>query len=121
MFPRTYETTVGMWRDGAILLVAGRVDHRGEETSLLADSVWDWDTVAERGPEAFGREVGSLDKRSRRGGRAGRAPGGPAGGAGNGDGERQRRPTRPNGRRRPAAPVGGAAPPVAASAPVAPP
>ena len=59
VFPRTYETTLGMWRDGAILLVAGRVDHRGEEASLLADSVWDWDTVVERGPEAFGREVGA--------------------------------------------------------------
>ena len=76
VFPRTYETTVGMWREGAILLVAGRVDHRGEEASLLADSVWDWDTVAERGPEAFGREVGSLDKRSRRGPGGPGAPGG---------------------------------------------
>ena len=63
VFPKTYETTVGMWRDGAILLVAGRIDHRGEEASLLADSVWDWDTVVERGPEAFGREVGSLERR----------------------------------------------------------
>ena len=43
---------------GAILLVAGRVDHRGDEASLLADSVWDWDEVADRGPEAFAREVG---------------------------------------------------------------
>ncbi len=73
-FPRTYEQTMGVWRDGAILLVAGRVDHRGEEVSVLADSVWDWDTVAEAGPDAFAREVGSLDKRSRRG------PGGPGGG-----------------------------------------
>ncbi len=37
VFPRTYETTAGTWRDGAILLVAGRVDHRGDEASLLAD------------------------------------------------------------------------------------
>jgi DNA polymerase-3 subunit alpha len=68
VFPRTYETTMGTWRDGAILLVAGRVDHRGDEASLLADSVWDWDAVADAGPDAFAREVGSLDKRSRRGG-----------------------------------------------------
>ena len=74
VFPRTYETTAGTWRDGAILLVAGRVDHRGDEASLLADSVWDWDAVAEQGPEAFGREVGSLDKRSAAGGSGG--PGG---------------------------------------------
>ena len=66
VFPKTYEQTVGTWRDGAILLVAGRVDHRGDEASLLADSVWDWDEVADRGPEAFAREVGSLDKRGRR-------------------------------------------------------
>ena len=64
VFPKTYEQTMGMWRDGAILLVAGRVDHRGDEASLLADSVWDWDAVAERGPEAFAREVGALDKRA---------------------------------------------------------
>ena len=66
VFPKTYEQTIGTWRDGAILLVAGRVDHRGDEASLLADSVWDWDEVADRGPEAFAREVGSLDKRGRR-------------------------------------------------------
>ena len=71
VFPRTYEQTIGTWRDGAILLVAGRVDHRGEEASLLADAVWDWDTVADRGPEAFAREVGALDRRG--GGRRGRA------------------------------------------------
>ncbi|MEW6225899.1 MAG: DNA polymerase III subunit alpha [Chloroflexota bacterium] len=81
VFPKTYEQTLGTWRDGAILLVAGRVDHRGEEASLLADSVWDWDTVAERGPETFAQEVGALDRRSgRRGG------GGPAGAGGNGNG-----------------------------------
>ncbi|OGO58896.1 MAG: DNA polymerase III subunit alpha [Chloroflexi bacterium RBG_16_72_14] len=81
VFPRTYEQTLGTWRDGAILLVAGRVDHRGEEASLLADSVWDWDAVAERGPDAFAQEVGALDRRSgRRGG------GGPPGSNGNGNG-----------------------------------
>jgi DNA polymerase-3 subunit alpha len=84
VFPKTYETTMGTWRDGAILLVAGRVDHRGEEASLLADSVWDWDAAEERGPEAFARKVGLLDKRARRG------TGGGSGGSGNGNG-------RPNG------------------------
>ena len=78
VFPRTYEQTIGTWRDGAILLVAGRVDHRGEEASLLADAVWDWDTVADRGPEAFAREVGALDRRGggRRGGPGGQPPNG---------------------------------------------
>ncbi len=81
VFPKTYETTVGMWRDGAILLVAGRIDHRGEEASLLADSVWDWDTVVERGPEAFGREVGSLERRG-----GGRRPAGAGAGQNGGSG-----------------------------------
>jgi DNA polymerase-3 subunit alpha len=80
VFPRTYEQTMGVWRDGAILLVAGRVDHRGEEASLLADSVWDWDQVAEAGPDAFAKEVGALDRRNRRG------PGGSNGGYGSNGG-----------------------------------
>ena len=81
VFPRTYEQTAGTWREGAILLVAGRVDHRGEEASLLADSVWDWDVASERGPEAIAREVGALDRRAPR--RGGGVPGGP-GAPGNG-------------------------------------
>jgi DNA polymerase-3 subunit alpha len=78
VFPRTYEQTLGQWREGAILLVAGRVDHRGEEASLLSDAVWDWDAAADRGAEAFAREVGALDRRG--GGRRG----GPGGGNGSG-------------------------------------
>ena len=93
VFPKTYETTMGTWRDGAILLVAGRVDHRGDEASLLADSVWDWDAAEERGPEAFAREVGSLDKRARRG---------PGGGHERRRAERRRERRRPNGDGRPA-------------------
>ena len=74
VFPKTYEQTMGTWRDGAILLVAGRVDHRGDEASLLADSVWDWDTVADRGPEAFATEVGlARQARPRRDGGRGTA------------------------------------------------
>ncbi len=88
VFPRTYEQTIGTWRDGAILLVAGRVDHRGEEASLLADAVWDWDTVADRGPEAFAREVGALDRRG--GGRRGGPGGQPSNGNGTGTAARDR-------------------------------
>src|SRR5262249_44351896 len=50
------------WQDGAILLVAGRVDHRGEEVSLLADVVVPWDEAVSRGPEAFAREVAAGDR-----------------------------------------------------------
>ncbi len=112
VFPKTYETTMGTWRDGAILLVAGRVDHRGDEASLLADSVWDWDVVAERGPEAFAKEVGSLDKRSRRGGPNG---GGGNGGGGNG-GFGSAAGTVPGG---PGPAVGGPGPAVGGAGPVA--
>ena len=52
-------------RDGAILLIAGRVDHKGEEVSLLADLVADWDDAAARGPEAFARDVAAGDRGGR--------------------------------------------------------
>ena len=68
VFPRMYETSRPTWRDGAILLVAGRVDHKGEEVSLLADLVADWDDAAARGPEAFAREVAASDRSGGRGG-----------------------------------------------------
>jgi hypothetical protein len=62
VFPRLYEQTAGIWAEGAILLVAGRVDHRGEEVSLLADIVKPWEEAAAIGPEAFGREVAAGDR-----------------------------------------------------------
>ena len=71
VFPRLYETTRATWRDGAILLIAGRVDHKGEEVSLLADLAADWDEAAAKGPDVFAREVAAGD----RGGRGGRAGG----------------------------------------------
>ena len=62
VFPKLYEQTVGTWTEGSILLVAGRIDHRGEEVSLLADLVTDWDGAVARGPEAFAREVAAGDR-----------------------------------------------------------
>jgi hypothetical protein len=62
VFPRLYEQTGPTWQEGAILLVAGRVDHRGEEVSLLADVVVPWDEAVLRGPEAFAREVAAGDR-----------------------------------------------------------
>jgi hypothetical protein len=82
VFPRLYETTRATWRDGAILLIAGRVDHRGEEASVLADLVQDWDDAAALGPEAFARDVAAGDRGSR--GRPGNGRGGYANGNGNG-------------------------------------
>ena len=90
VFPRTYEQTIGTWRDGAILLVAGRVDHRGEEASLLADAVWDWDTVADRGARGVrARGRGARPARRRAARRAGRRQ---RLGYANGNGSAARRP-----------------------------
>jgi DNA polymerase-3 subunit alpha len=83
VFPRMYETTVGTWAEGAILLVAGRIDHRGEDVSLLADVAMDWDDAVALGPERFARDVAAGDRGRppRRGG-----PGGNGWGNGNGQG-----------------------------------
>ncbi|MBI2782108.1 MAG: DNA polymerase III subunit alpha [Chloroflexi bacterium] len=62
VFPRLYETTGPIWQEGAILLVAGRVDHRGEEVSLLADVVVPWDDAVAKGAEAFAREVAAGER-----------------------------------------------------------
>ncbi|MGZ9277325.1 MAG: DNA polymerase III subunit alpha, partial [Candidatus Limnocylindrales bacterium] len=82
VFPRLYETTRGTLRDGSILLVAGRVDHKGEEVSLLADLVADWDDASARGPEMFARDVAAGDRSGGRGGfRRPAVPVGPGQGA----------------------------------------
>jgi hypothetical protein len=81
VFPRLYEQTAGTWREGEILLVAGRVDHKGEDISLLADIAVEWDTAIAAGPDAFARQVAAGD---RSGGR--RGSGGWGGGNGNGNG-----------------------------------
>ena len=60
--------------------MAGRVDHKGEDISLLADLVVDWDAAAAAGADAFARQVAAAD----RGGAAagGRERRGPRGGHG---------------------------------------
>jgi DNA polymerase-3 subunit alpha len=105
VFPRMYATSGGTFSDGAILLIAGRVDHRGEESSLLADGVWVWEDAVVRGPSAIAQEVAAGDRQ--RGNRRWGNGNGNSGGNGNGGGQS-----------RPAAPVV-PAPPVAA--PVVPP
>lgn len=62
VFPKLFEQTGPTWQEGSILLVAGRVDHRGEEVSLLADLVMPWDDAVVKGPEAFAREVAAGDR-----------------------------------------------------------
>jgi DNA polymerase-3 subunit alpha len=69
VFPKTYEETGATWVDDAVLLVAGRVDHKGEETVLLADSVWTWEQVQALGPDGFAAAVAAGDRgRRSRGG-----------------------------------------------------
>jgi DNA polymerase-3 subunit alpha len=62
VFPKLFEQTGPIWDEGSILLVAGRVDHRGEEVSLLADLVVGWDEAAAKGAEAFARDVAAGDR-----------------------------------------------------------
>ena len=63
--------------------MAGRVDHKGDETVLLADTVWTWEQAIALGPEAFRQQVAAGD-RGRRGGRNGRNGYGGDGSNGNG-------------------------------------
>jgi len=86
VFPRLYEVTAGTWQEGAILLVAGRVDHRGEDVSLLADLVRDFEEAIALGEEAFGAEVAAADRGRGRG-----RPNGNGGGPAVGNGARDRR------------------------------
>ncbi|MEO8273980.1 MAG: OB-fold nucleic acid binding domain-containing protein, partial [Chloroflexota bacterium] len=122
VFPRLYEQTGPIWQEGAILLVAGRVDHRGEEVSLLADVVVPWDDAVIKGAEAFAREVAAGDRGAPRrrqpvavgpGGMPAPAPTGysngngnrPGNGAGNGIDARGDRFHRPSGPLAPGSPA----------------
>jgi DNA polymerase-3 subunit alpha len=80
VFPRTWEATAGTWVAGAILLVAGRIDHRGEEVSILADTVIEWEAARGHGPGEAARLLAAGDRGGRR--RSGRS--GPGGDDGNG-------------------------------------
>ncbi len=85
VFPRMYATAGGTFIEGAILIVAGRVDHRGEAASLLADAVWVWEEAAARGPEAIAQEVAAAgERRGGAGRRFGSGHGNDGGGNGNG-------------------------------------
>src|SRR6476659_11057104 len=86
VFPRLYEQTLATWRDGEILLVAGRIDHKREEVSLLADLALECHAAAAAGEESFARQVAAGDR-----GGGGRRPLGPNGagfGGGHGNGPR---------------------------------
>ncbi len=70
VFPRTYADAgvAAKLTDDAVLLVAGRVDHKGDETVVLADTVWTWEEASGMGEEAFALSA-AAGERGRRGGR----------------------------------------------------
>jgi len=82
IFPKVFEETGPTWAEERILLVAGRVDHKGEETVLLAEGVWTWEDAIALGPQAFGHAVSQVG--GRRGGRSGGYSNGNGGGWSNG-------------------------------------
>ena len=62
VFPRTYAEVGPKLTDDGVLLVAGRVDHKGDETVVLADTLWTWDEATVKGPQVFGQEVAAGDR-----------------------------------------------------------
>ena len=101
VFPKVLEETAALWPDDAVLLVAGRVDHKGEETVLLADAVWTWEDVGRwgrRGSRGRWRRGPAATRRARSR-LVGRPDGGGSGGARTATGRRDRRRRRE--RRRP--------------------
>ena len=108
VFPRMYATSGGTFAEGAILLVGGKIDHRGEESSVLADAVWVWEDAVTRGPSTIAQEFAAGDNRrgNRRWGNGGNGNGG-NGYGGNGNGG--------NGYGRPAGPAQSPTPQVAAA------
>jgi DNA polymerase-3 subunit alpha len=114
VFPRMYATQGATFADGAILLVGGRVDHRGEQASLLADSAWVWEDAVARGPATIAAEFAAGDRA--RGGRRwangdARGNGHAGNGNGNGNGYSRSAPANPAASARPqVAAVAGAAP-----------
>ena len=89
VFPKVFEQTEGTWSEDAILLVAGRVDHKGEETVLLADAVWTWEEATAMGAPEFARQLSRADRTRR----SNQRPGHQSNGLGNGHGVPQ--PTSP--------------------------
>jgi len=85
VFPRTYTDVSPKLTDDAVLLIVGRVDHKGDETVILADAVWTWEEATDKGVERFTQEVAAGDRGRGRGRRRDGAARG-AGRSNNGNG-----------------------------------
>jgi DNA polymerase-3 subunit alpha len=75
VFPKVLEETRAEWVEEAIVLVGGRVDHKGDATVLLAEWVVPWEDARTRGPAAMQALLASSGRPRRRGdGGNGHAP-----------------------------------------------
>ncbi|HEV8516576.1 MAG TPA: DNA polymerase III subunit alpha [Candidatus Limnocylindrales bacterium] len=99
VFPKVLEQTAATWQEDSIVLVSGRVDHKGDGVVLLAEAVWTWEDASALGEEAFSQQLARADRSGRGYRRV--APVGANGGPPRGiPGERQRPPRPPDGERR---------------------
>jgi DNA polymerase-3 subunit alpha len=74
VFPSLFANIGGRFAEGATLVVAGRVNHRGDEVSLAADTVWSLDDAVAKGAQAVADELARAE-RGRGKGRWGRKNG----------------------------------------------
>ena len=65
VFPKVLEETRAQWVEEAIVLVGGRVDHKGDATVLLAEWIMPWEEARVRGPAAV-QALLSVNGRQRR-------------------------------------------------------
>jgi DNA polymerase-3 subunit alpha len=65
VFPKVLEDTRSQWVEESIVLVGGRVDHKGDGSVLLAEAVIPWDEARARGASATQAALSS-DGRPRR-------------------------------------------------------
>jgi len=67
VFPKVLEETRAEWQEEAIVLVGGRVDHKGDATVLLAEWVMPWEEGRQRDPAALQLLFSSNGRGRRRG------------------------------------------------------
>jgi hypothetical protein len=66
VFPKVLEETRAEWVEEAIVLVGGRVDHKGDATVLLAEWVVPWEEARARGPAAMQAQLAASGRSRRR-------------------------------------------------------
>ena len=86
VFPKLYGAIGDRFAEGATLIVAGRVNHRGDEVSLAADTVLSLEDAVAKGAKVVADELARAEHGRAKGhwGRKNGAASGPANGAANG-------------------------------------